>query len=46
MSKLHNLLGQMFAEIERIKQSGTPEKYWKPHLKAIQQLQDKLESLS
>ena len=46
MSKIYVLLNQMYAEINRMRGSGTPEKYWKKQLKAIEKLQDKLDKLS
>lgn len=35
----------MYNEIALIKHSGTPEQYWKPQLKAIQELEAKLNKL-
>jgi len=42
MSKIYQLLDEMYAEIARIKKSGTPPQYWKPQLEAIQQLEQSL----
>ena len=35
----------MYRELDRIKKSGTPDKYWKPHYEAIKQLEAKLDEL-
>ena len=45
MNKIYQLLAKMYDELARIKQSGTPEKHWKPHLKLITQLEKDLNNL-